>query len=118
MTKNKRPENNPIPLPKPKKSKGSVTLGWSIFIDDIWKKVESQPSVGPWTIASRQPTVSLQAKGLPYIAYEVHSETEGTEQSFQEIENSCQISSQEGNSCKFIKEEEKQGKHKNQDPFS
>jgi len=53
MTKKKKLENNPILLPKPEKSKGPVTLGRSTFIDDILKKVESQPSVGPRNVASR-----------------------------------------------------------------
>jgi len=57
MTKKKRLENNTISHPKPEKSKGPVTLGRSTFIDDILRKVESQPSVGPRTIASRQPTI-------------------------------------------------------------
>ena len=77
-----------------------MTLGRSTFIDDILRKTESQPSVGPRTVASRQPSVSLQATGSPFVAYaEVHNKMVGTEQGFQEIENSCPISSQEGNSC-------------------
>ena len=100
MTKKKRPENNTIPHPKPKKSKGSVTLGRSNFINDILSKAESQPSTGPRTIASRQPTVSLRAIGSPSVAYaEVHIKTEGTEQGFQDIENPRPSPSQEGNSC-------------------
>lgn len=89
MIKKKRPENNAIPHPKPEKSKGPVTLGRSTFIDDILRKAESQPLVGPRTVASRQSTVSIRATGSPSVAYaEVHSKTEGTEQSFQDIENS------------------------------
>ena len=100
MTKKKKPKNNPIPLPKPDRSKGPMTLGQSTFIDDTLKKAESQPSVGPRNVASRQPIVSLRSIVSPSIAYaEVHSKTIGTEQSFQEIENSHPISSQEGNSC-------------------
>jgi len=77
-----------------------VTLGQSTFIDNILKKVESQPSIGPTNISSRQPTISLLAIGSPSIAYtKVHIKIVGTEKSFQEIENSCPISSQEGNSC-------------------
>jgi len=80
MTKKKRPENNPIPHPKLEKSKGLVTLGQSTFIDNILKKVESQLSVVPRTIASRQSIVSLRATGSPSVAYaEVHSKMEGTE---------------------------------------
>ena len=66
------------------------------FIDEILKKAESQPSVGPRKVASRQPTSSIQAIGSPSIAFaEVHSQTE--EQDFQEIENSSPKSLQEGN---------------------
>ena len=80
MTKKKRTENNPIPLPKPDKAKGPVTLGRSTFIDNIIKEVESQPSVGPRKVASIQPTISLQTTGSPYIAYaDVNNKTEGTE---------------------------------------
>ena len=59
MTKQKKPEKNPKPLPKSDKAKGSVTLGRSTFIDEILKKAESQPSVEPRKVASRQPTSSL-----------------------------------------------------------
>ena len=100
MNKKKKPENNPKPLPKPDKAKGPVTLGRSTFIDDIIKQAESQPSVGPRKVSSRQPTGSLRATGSPSVAYaEFHSKMEGTKQSFQDIENSRPISSQEGNSC-------------------
>ena len=84
MTKQKKPEKNSKPLPKPEKSKGPVTLGRSTFIDEIFKKAESQPSVGPRNVISRQPTSSLQATGSPSVAFvEVHSQTD--EQDFQEI---------------------------------
>jgi len=59
MTKQKNPEKNLKPLPKPDKAKGPVTLGRSTFIDEILKKAESQPSVGPRKVASRQPISSL-----------------------------------------------------------
>ena len=36
-----------------------MTLSRSTFIDEILKKVESQPLVGPRKVASRQPTSSL-----------------------------------------------------------
>ena len=98
MTKKKKPKNNPIPLTKPDKSKGP--LGQSTFIDEILKKVESQPSVDLRKFSFRQPTISLRATGSPSVAYaKFHNKTEGTEQSFQDIENSWPISSQEGNSC-------------------
>ena len=96
MTKQKKLESNLKPLPKYDKTKGLVTLGRSTFIDKIHKKVESQPSVGPRKVTSRQPTSSLQARGSPFVAFaEVHSQTE--EQDFQEIENSSPKSLQEGN---------------------
>jgi len=73
-----------------------VTLSRSTFIDEILKKEESQPSVGPRKVISRQLTSSLQATGSPSVAFaEVHSQTE--EQYFQEIENSSPKSLQEGN---------------------
>lgn len=114
MTKNKKPKNNPNPLPKPDKAKGPVTLGRSTFTDDIINKVESHPSVGSRKVASRQPTGSFRATGSPYVAFaEVHNKIEETEQSFQEIKNSRPISLQEGNSSNLyegggeIREEEK-----------
>jgi len=59
MTKKKKLENTPKPLPKPDKAKGPVTLGRSTFIDDMIKQAKSQPLVGPRKVASRQPTGSL-----------------------------------------------------------
>lgn len=83
MTKQKKPEKDQKP---PSKAKGPVTLGRTTFIDEIYKKAESQPSVGYRKINSKQPTSSLQASGSPSEAFaEVHSQTE--EQDFQEIEN-------------------------------
>ena len=77
MTKQKKLEKNPKPLPKIEKAKGPVTLGRSTFTGEILKKLESQPSVGPRKVASRQPTSSLQAIGSPSVALaEVHSQTE------------------------------------------
>ena len=52
MTKKKKPEINPIPLSKPKKSRGPVTLGRSTFIDEILKKAKYQPLVGPQDVSS------------------------------------------------------------------
>jgi len=76
MTKQKKPEKNSKPLPKTEKAKGLVTLGRSTFIDEIFKKAESQPSVGPRKVISSQPTSSLQATGSPSVAFpEVHSQT-------------------------------------------
>ena len=96
MTKKKKPEKNPKPLTKPDKAKELVTLVRSTFIDKILKKAESQPSVGPRKVVSRQPTSSLQAIGSPSVAFvEVHSQTK--KQDFQEIENSSPKSLQEGN---------------------
>jgi len=96
MTKQKKTEKNPKPPSKIEKAKGPVTLGRTTFIDEIYKKVESQPSVGPRRINSKQPTSSLQATGSPSVAFaEVHSQTE--EQDFQEIENSTPELLHEGN---------------------
>ena len=89
MTKKSKQDKIP---PKPEKPKGPVTLGRTTFIDKILKKTESQPSVGPTKVISRQPTSSLWATTLPSVALaEVHSQTEETEQDSQEIENSCPI---------------------------
>ena len=77
MTKQKNPENNIKPPTKPEKAKGPVTLGRTTFIDEIYKKTESQPSVGPRKINSKQPTSSLQATTSPSEAFtEVHSQTD------------------------------------------
>ena len=74
-----------------------MTLGRTTFIDEILKKIESQPSV-EFKI-TRQPTSSLQATESPSEAFaEIHSQTEGIEQYFQEIENPCISLLQEGNS--------------------
>ena len=76
---NKPAKQNKIP-PKPEKPKGPLTLGRTTFIDEILKNIESQPSVGPRKVISRQPTSSLQATESPSIAFsEVHSQTEGIE---------------------------------------
>ena len=77
MTKQKKLEKNPKPLPKPDKAKVLVTLGWSTFEDEILKKAESQLSVGPRKVASRQPTSSLRTTESASIAFtEVHNQTE------------------------------------------
>ena len=102
MTKKKNPKNNPIPLPKPNRYKGPVTLGQSTFIDDILKKAESQPLVGPRKVASIQPTSFLRATESPSVAFaKVHSQIE--EQYFQEIENSSTNLLQEGNLSNLFK---------------
>ena len=76
---NKPVKQNKIPL-KPKKPKGPVTLGKKNFIDEILKKTESQPLVGPRRVISRQPTSSLQATKSPSEAFaEIHSQTVGIE---------------------------------------
>ena len=96
MTKQKKLEKNTKPPAKPEKAKGPVTLGRTTFIDEIYKKTESQPSVGLRKIHSKQPTSSLQATTSPSGAYaEVHSQTD--EQDFQEIENPVSERMQEGN---------------------
>ena len=87
MTKQKKPERNIKPPSKPEKAKGPVTLGRTNLIDEIYKKTESQPSVGPRKINSKQPTNSLPTTTSPSEAFaEVHSQTD--EQDFQDIENS------------------------------
>ncbi len=96
MTKEKKLEKNIKPSAKPEKAKGPVTLGRTTFIDEIYKKTESQPSVGLKKINSKQPTSSLQATALPSGAFaELHSQTD--EQDFQEIENSVSERLLEGN---------------------
>ena len=65
---NKSTKRNKIP-PKTEKPKGSVTLGCTTFIDEIFKRTESQPSVGFRKIISRQPTSSLQATESPSEAF-------------------------------------------------
>ena len=83
--------------PKLEKPKGPVTLGRTTFIDKILKKTESQPSVGPRKVISRQPTSSLQTTESSSIAFaKVRIQTEETEQDSQKIENSRPISLQEG----------------------
>ena len=74
MTKQKKLETNIKPPAKLEKAKGPVTLGRTTFIDEIYKKTESQPSVGLRKINSKQPTSSLQATASPSGAFaEVHS---------------------------------------------
>ena len=86
MTKQKKPEKNQKPPSKIEKAKGSATLGRKTFIDEIYKKARSPPSVGYRKVNSKQPASSLQASESPSEAFaEVHSQTE--EQDFQEIEN-------------------------------
>ena len=81
MTRKSKQDKIP---PKPEKPKGLMTLGRTTFIYNIIKKAESQPSVGPRKISSRQPTSSLWATESPSVAFaEVHSQTEETEQDFQ-----------------------------------
>jgi len=88
-----------------------VTLGRTTFIDEIYKKTESQPSVGPRKIISKQPTSSLQAIGSPSVAFaEVHSQTE--EQDFQEIENCTPELLQEGNFSNLCEGEGERGETK------
>ena len=59
MTKKKRVEKYLIPPPKSTKSKGSVTLERSTFIDEIIRKVESQSLVGPRIVSTTNPTITL-----------------------------------------------------------
>jgi len=67
-------------------------------------------SVGTQTIATRHPTISLQAIGSPSVANtNIHDKTEGSKQSFQDIENSQPCPSQEGNSCNLHEGERETG---------
>ena len=114
MTKQKKLAKNPKPLPKPEKAKWLVNLGRSTYIDEIYKKAESQPSVGLRKVTSKQPTSSLQASGSPSEAFaEVHSQTD--EQDFQEIEILFQNNCKKGISVIFVKEKGKLGKLGSQD---
>ena len=77
--KNKNP-------PKIEKPKGSVTLGRTTFIDEIFKRT-----------TSRKPTSSLQAAESPSEAFaKIHNQKNGIEQDSQEIENPCISFLQEG----------------------
>lgn len=106
MTKKKRVEKDIIPPPIFEKSKGPVTLGRSTFIDEIIRKAESQSSVGPRTISTRNPTVTFQVAGSPSVAdVEIHSKIEGSKQSFQNTENLQPNPLQEGNSCNLCEGE-------------
>jgi len=53
MTKQKKPKKDQKPPSKVEKAKGPVTLGRTTFIDEIYKKAESQPSVGYRKINSK-----------------------------------------------------------------
>jgi len=53
MTKQKKLEKNSKPLPKPEKAKGPVTLGRSSFLNEIFKKAESHPSIGSMKVISK-----------------------------------------------------------------
>ena len=113
MTKQKKPEKNQKHPSKIEKAKGSATLGRKTFIDEIYKKAGSPPSVGYKKVNSKQPASSLQASELPFEAFaEVHSQTE--EQDFQEIQILLQNHCRKGISATFVKEKEKQGKPRNQ----
>ena len=110
MNKRERPEKDKISPSKPEKPKGLVTPGRSTFIDKILRKVESQSSVGLWIVTARRPIDFLQATGPPSVANaEIHSKTEGIEQSFQDTENSQTHPSQEGNSCNLCEGEGETG---------
>lgn len=75
MTKQKNLEKNTKTPAKPEKAKGPVTLGRMTFIDEIYKKNESQPSVGLKKTHSKQPTNFLQATVSPSGTYaEVQSQ--------------------------------------------
>jgi hypothetical protein len=70
--------------------------GRSTFIDEIIRKDESQALVGPQKGSTRIP----QEKNSPTASHvEVHSRTEGIEQSFQNTDIPPLIPLEEGNSC-------------------
>lgn len=76
-----------------------MNLGRSKFIDEIIRKPESQASVGPHTIPRKSPTVIPPIAGSPSATYaKIHSQTGGSEQSFQVTENLHFYPSQEGKS--------------------
>ena len=76
MTRKKNIDQNP-PL-KYTKPKGLVVLGRTTYIDETIKKVESQASVGPRTIATQILTTLPQAAASPSATHaEIHSKTEG-----------------------------------------
>jgi hypothetical protein len=73
-----------------------VPPGRITFIDEIFRKVESQASVGPRKGSTQAP----QEENLPIVAHaKVHSRTEGTEQSFQNIHTPLFSPLGKGNSC-------------------
>jgi hypothetical protein len=95
MTKKKEPKKLKPP-PKNTKSQGLVPLGRITFIEKIIQKDESQASVGPRKGSTQIP----QATTSPTAAHaEVHSGTEGTQQSFQNTHTPPFSPLDEGNSC-------------------
>ena len=82
------------------KPKGPVILGRTTCIEEIVKRVESQASVGPKIFPTQSPTTLPQAAASPSVAHaEIHSETEGSEQSLQTTEHIGPDPSREGGSC-------------------
>ena len=100
MSRNKKIEKDQNPPPKSIKPKGLMKLMRSTFIDEIIRKEESQALVGPRTISRKIPTEIPQAADLPSTPYvEIHSQINGTKQSFQVTKNLHYNPSQEGKSC-------------------
>ena len=82
------------------KTKGTLILGRTTYIDEIIKKFESQASLAPRTTSIQSPNTLPQAVASPSAAHaEIHSETEGSEQSLQTTEHINTDSSREGGSC-------------------
>jgi hypothetical protein len=78
MTKKKDLEK-PKPPPKITKAQGSMLPRRSAFIDDIFRKVESQALVGPRKGYTQIPQVAIS----PTASHaEIHKKTEGTEKIF------------------------------------
>jgi len=95
MTEKKEPEKQKPP-PKTTNAQGSMPPGRTTFIDEIILKDESQALVGPRKGSTRIP----QAIDSPTTAHaEVHSGTEGTEQSFQNKHTPLSSPLDEGNYC-------------------
>ena len=70
------------------------------YTDEIIRKFESEASVGHRTIPIQSPNVLPQAVASPSVAHaEIHSETEGSEQSLQTVEHISTDPSREGGSC-------------------
>jgi len=109
MSKKKEPEKKKKTLPKTTKSQGPVPPRRSTFTDEIIWKYESQALTG----LQKGSTWVPKATNSPIATYtEVHSGTEGTEHSFQNIhtplfsplgeENCCNLREGEGDTSGIV----------------